>query len=370
METCRFIFKTFFIAKHVSILPDPLHLHYFEKPLLIIKCLYSSEFEDDSGIFTSSFYSEHSDTVSIRLSQSFGKSFPDILEETSESHSQAKREKGVKSVFGPVPTVPTETPPVKPKRSMIVNHCKLLARETQPTSVRDRVKQFESIARTRTTATTTRPRDNVIIAKTGKTSTTSKITNRGNHTKNSQIKTTKQCEPSDPADLSACSSQKNSSLPASTPGPVMSISSSSSASCGYKDFLIDDDYVDQPQLLLSRSVEHKMVSMNFLSCFRNDEKNAKDLDETLVEKLDTYLAVSKEENEVEADKSEDDCSVREILQSEMDEKSADATYGTLSDQESINSEADCIFTNQQDPKQVFIKKIFDILIFNILLASN
>ena len=81
------------------------------------------------------------------------------------------------------------------------------------------------------------------------------------------------------------------------------------------------------------------------------------MDETLVEKLDTYLADSKEENEVEADKSEDDCSVREILQSEMDEKSADATYGTLSDQESINSEEDCIFTNQQDTKQVFLIKI-------------
>ena len=81
------------------------------------------------------------------------------------------------------------------------------------------------------------------------------------------------------------------------------------------------------------------------------------MDETLVEKLDTYLADSKEGNEVEADKSEDDCSVREILQqSEMEEKSADATYGTLSDQESINSEADCIFNNQQDPKQVFIIK--------------
>ena len=101
-----------------------------------------------------------------------------------------------------------------------------------------------------------------------------------------------------------------------------------------------------------------MLSTNYLSVSRNDEKNGKDLDETLVEKLDTFLADSKEGNDVEADRSEDDCSVREILQqSEMDEKSADATYGTLSDQESINSEVDCIFTNQQDPKQVFIIKI-------------
>ena len=107
-----------------------------------------------------------------------------------------------------------------------------------------------------------------------------------------------------------------------------------------------------------------MVSTNFLSVFRNDEKNAKDLDETLVEKLDTFLADSKEGNDVEADKSEDDCSVREILQqSEMDEKSADATYGTLSDQESINSEADCLF--QQDPKQDFLIR-FKILILKIL----
>ena len=102
----------------------------------------------------------------------------------------------------------------------------------------------------------------------------------------------------------------------------------------------------------------KMLSTNYLSVSRNDDKNGKDLDETLVEKLDTFLADSKEGNDVEADRSEDDCSVREILQqSEMDEKSADATYGTLSDQESINSEVDCIFTNQQDPKQVFINKI-------------
>ena len=80
--------------------------------------------------------------------------------------------------------------------------------------------------------------------------------------------------------------------------------------------------------------------------------------------MDTYLADSKEENEAEADKSEDDCSVREILQqSEMDEKSADATYGTLSDQESINSEADCLF--QQDPKQDFLIR-FKILILKIL----
>ena len=218
----------------------------------------SSEFEEDSGIFTSSFYSDHSDTLelsSIRLSQSFGKSFPDILEdgETSESYTQASQASQAtrdKVVFGSVPTV---QPPVKPKRSMIVNHCSLLARETQPTSVRDRVKQFESFARTRTPPTPTRPRQNVIITKTDKTSTTSKITNRGNHTKSSVTKTTKPCEPSEPADLSASSSQKNSSQLTSTPGAVMSISSSSSASCGYKDFLIDDDYVDQPQLLLSRS---------------------------------------------------------------------------------------------------------------------
>ena len=298
----------------------------------------------------------------MRLSQSFGKSFPDILEDCetsqSQSQSQAKQEKGVNSVFRSVPTC---TPPVKPKRSMIVTHCKLLARENQPTSVKDRVKQFESFACP--TTRPSRPRDDVIIAKTGKTSTTSKINNRGNHTKSSLTKTTKQCEPSDPADLSACSSQKNSSQLTSTPGPVMSISSSSSASCGYKDFLIDDDYVDQPQLLLSRSVGNKNAFNEFTFGFRNEEKNAKDLDETLVEKLDTYLAESKEEND--ADKSEDDCSVREILQqSEMDEKSADATYGTLSDQESINSEVDCIYTDQQDPKQVLINK-YSIFIFLI-----
>ena len=352
-------------------IPEPMATSYLRynfqsgNYILFNYKMFSSEFEDDSGIFTSSFYSEHSDTVSIRLSQSFGKSFPDILEdcETSQSHSQTKTEKAVKSVFG---SVPSDTPPVKPKRSMIVNHCKLLARENQPPSVRDRVKQFESIAHTRT-----EPRDNVITTKTGKTSTTSKITNRGNHTKSSVTKTIKQCEPSDPGDLSACSSQKNSSQLTSTPGPVMSISSSSSASCGYKDFLIDDDYVDQPQLLLSRSVENKILSTNFLSGFRNDEKNAKDLDETLVEKLDSYLADSKEENEAEADKSEDDCSVREILQqSEMDEKSADATYGTLSDQDSIHSEADCIFTNQQDAKQVSRNKYFIFILIFYLISFH
>ena len=100
-----------------------------------------------------------------------------------------------------------------------------------------------------------------------------------------------------------------------------------------------------------------MFSTNFLSVSRNDEKNGKDLDETLVEKLDTFLADSKEGNDVEAEKSEDDCSVREILQqSEMDEKSADATYGTLSDQESINSETVSIYSSEpeQSPKQVII----------------
>ena len=214
----------------------------------------SSEFEEDSGIFTSSFYSDHSDNLelsSIRLSQSFGKSFPDILEdcETSESHTQPRREKLVGSV-------PADTPPAKPKRSMIVTQCKLLAREPQPTSVKDRVKQFESIARIRSPATTptTRSRDSVIITKTDKTLTTSKTTNRGHHTRSSVTKTPKPCDPSEPADLSAGSSQKNSSQLSSGPGAVMSISSSSSASCGYKDFLIDDDYVDQPQLLLSRYV--------------------------------------------------------------------------------------------------------------------
>ena len=108
-----------------------------------------------------------------------------------------------------------------------------------------------------------------------------------------------------------------------------------------------------------QSGETKNGFNEWFSVFRNDEKNAKDLDETLVEKLDTYLADSKGDGEAEADKSEDDCSVREILQqSEMDEKSADATYGTLSDQDSIHSEADCIFTNQQDAKQVSRNKYF------------
>jgi len=191
----------------------------------------------------------------------------------------------------------------------------------------------------------------VIITKTSRTPS------RGNQTKSAATKTTKACEPSEAADLPAGCSQKNSGQLTSTPGAVMSISSSSSASCGYKDFLIDDDYVDQPQLLLSR----------------NDDKNVKDLDETLVEKLDTYLADSKEGNEVEADKSEDDCSVREILQqSEMEEKSADATYGTLSDQESINSEADCIFNNQQDPNFQLMNQndiLQDVLDMNTLLSK-
>ena len=40
------------------------------------------------------------------------------------------------------------------------------------------------------------------------------------------------------------------------PAPIMTVSSSSSAaSCGYKDFLIDDDYKDQQQLILARSAQ-------------------------------------------------------------------------------------------------------------------
>ena len=145
---------------------------------------------------------------------------------------------------------------------MIVNYSQLLSREKQPTSVKDRVKHFETIANSKNISAKALPTQ---TDKNFQSSNTSKIQFRPKDTKclkksglvdsvpslRTSRKTPPPCQPPQPS---------------STPGPVMSISSSSSASCGYKDFLIDDDYVDQPQLLLSRSVQGLLCPEGSVVC--------------------------------------------------------------------------------------------------------
>ena len=111
--------------------------------------------------------------------------------------------------------------------------------------------------------------------------------------------------------------------PTPTPAPVMSISSSSSAtSCGYKDFLIDDDYIDQQQLIISSNREVKA------------RDTGSSLENTLKEKVNKFLANDKENDEKSDD---DDCSVRELFVSSAHAQGS--SVDTLSEQASISSEA-------------------------------
>ena len=113
---------------------------------------------------------------------------------------------------------------------------------------------------------------------------------------------------------------------APTPAPVMSISSSSSAtSCGYKDFLIDDDYIDQQQLIISSNRETVREPVNTGSSLEN----------TLKEKVNKFLANEKE-NDNNFEKSDDDNSVRELF---VSKEAPGSSMDTLSEQESLSSEA-------------------------------
>ena len=96
----------------------------------------------------------------------------------------------------------------------------------------------------------------------------------------------------------------------------MSISSSSSATtCGYKDFLIDDDYIDQQQLTFTK------------------DQNVLSIDETIKEKMDLFLSTN--DTKAERIKFDDEKSMRETLV-KKDVADDSSSLGTLSEQESID----------------------------------
>ena len=207
-------------------------------------------------MFSSSFYSDQDQTESLfrlSMSQSFGKSFPDITEDESEV-TDAVQETVVHQlnsaklsssfpIQSAAPTAPTA--PAKPKRSMITSYSNN-SLHSSSSSVRARVQQFESMS------------GNTISSR---RSNTYQKTNMVTENRKCESKYKRIVVDSKKKDLTPTSSTPNHCIPTpppvmsssiSTPAPIMSISSSSSAtSCGYKDFLIDDDYIDQQQLTLT-----------------------------------------------------------------------------------------------------------------------
>ena len=207
----------------------------------------------DSGVFSSSFYSDQDQTESLfrlSMSQSFGKSFPDITEDESEV-TDAVQETVVHQLNSaklsssfPVSSA-APTAPAKPKRSMITSYSNN-SLHSSSSSVRARVQQFESMS-----GNTISSRRSITYQKTNMVTENRKCESQykrkvvNNEKKDSTptSSTPNHCIPTPPPAMSSS---------ISTPAPIMSISSSSSAtSCGYKDFLIDDDYIDQQQLTLT-----------------------------------------------------------------------------------------------------------------------
>ena len=265
--------------------------------------------EGDSGIFTSSFHSEQDSDPSFRLSvsQSFGKSFPDISEDGEDvpdgrelpgDHEGLSDHMRLSTSFtGPSTDQSQASPgqaPAKPRRTMVTSYSNINIAMAAPeketkgvsASVRSRVKMFESMSTD------------------GKSVRSIREAKRG------------------------ASEERMAKVeaPTPTPAPVMSISSSSSAtSCGYKDFLIDDDYIDQQQLIISSNREVREVKV---------KDTGSSLENTLKEKVNKFLANDKENDEKSDD---DDCSVRELFVSSA--HGPGSSVDTLSEQASISSEA-------------------------------
>ena len=235
------------------------------------------------------------------MSQSFGKSFPDISEDgedvpdgrelPSDQEEISDHMRLSSSFTGPSSDQSLASPspaPAKPRRTMVTSYSNINIPATpEPEvrrvsgSVRSRVKMFESMSTDSKSVRTIRE------AKSG--SDESRVT------------------------------QHKVEAPTPTPAPVMSISSSSSAtSCGYKDFLIDDDYIDHQQLFISSNRE---VNQN----------NGSSLENTLKEKVNKFLANDKENDS----KSDEDNSVRELFPSQG---APGSSVDTLSEQESLSSE--------------------------------
>ena len=259
----------------------------------------------DSGIFTSSYHSEHEQDHTLRLSvsQSFGKSFPEINEDAKEEdgdllaadlfpEDRMRSSRSFTAAPAPGPA------PAKPKRSMVTSYSNISlssprAVQLQPapgqggtSSVRARVRMFESMSSSsaRVAGTT---KQSASLAPPPATSTTA-VEKKDRRGGGGDVQR-KQEQPS--------------------PAPIMSVSSSSSAaSCGYKDFLIDDDYKDQQQIILGH-----------------------DTDTTLKEKVSSFLSEPRDQEE---ERSDDDTSVRELLGETQQTSSVD----TASEQDSILSE--------------------------------
>ena len=235
------------------------------------------------------------------MSQSFGKSFPDISEDGEDVPDGREEEEGdlmrlSSSFTGPssdhsLGTSPSLAP-AKPRRTMVTSYSNInlpatpeTRRQVTCSSVRSRVKMFESMTTDGKSARSLREAKSVSDDK-----------------------------------------AKVETAPTPTPAPMMSISSSSSAtSCGYKDFLIDDDYIDQQQLIISSNRETVRETVNTGSSLEN----------TLKEKVNKFLANEKE-NDNNFEKSDDDNSVRELF---VSKEAPGSSMDTLSEQESLSSEA-------------------------------
>ena len=237
------------------------------------------------------------------MSQSFGKSFPEINEDAKEEdgdllaadlfpEDRMRASKSFTAAPAPGPA------PAKPKRSMVTSYSNInlsspRAVQLQPapgqggtSSVRARVRMFESMSSSSARVQgSTKQSASLAPPPATRATAVEKKERRGGGGDGQR----KQEQPS--------------------PAPIMSVSSSSSAaSCGYKDFLIDDDYKDQQQIILGH-----------------------DTDTTLKEKVSSFLS---EPRDQEDERSDDDTSVRELLGETQQTSSVD----TASEQDSIHSE--------------------------------
>jgi len=298
-------------------------------------CMHISGLSEggDSGIFTSSYHSDHDPDSTFRLSvsQSFGKSFPDINEDTELLDVDeeedidtmfAERMKASRSFNLSSSYTSESKAPAKPKRSMITSYSNLNLRhcDTRETSqVKAKVQMFENMSSNKSSVDKTKLQSQNCDSKLNSEAIGKKPLK---FTRNKK-KPDAMCTPKRQPQLTPTPTETN--CQSMTPAPIMSVSSSSSAaSCGYKDFLIDDDYKDQQQLILARELG----------------QNASSIDETLKEKINTYLGQNEKETNEKINKSDDEKSVREIIEKPEKEDDHSSSIGTLSEQESIRSETE------------------------------
>ena len=250
------------------------------------------------------------------MSQSFGKSFPDISEDAEDVPDGRELLGDKEELCGDKMRLSSsftdqslcQSPslaPAKPRRTMVTSYSNTNISSPEPgsrrvsASVRARVKMFESMS---TDGKSVRMVREASTPRKTATMTSSDDRSSRHH----------KVEATTPA-------------PTPTPAPVMSISSSSSAtSCGYKDFLIDDDYIDQQQLIISSN--------------REVNQNGSSLENTLKEKVKNFLANEKEEDNT-FEKSDDDNSVRELFIGVKGKEEPGSSVDTLSEQASISSES-------------------------------